>query len=115
MSALKVAEFAVSSNEIPQIHVHAPKPRHGTAKQIAASLGLRKEHVEQFLASQGVPSVTLAKQRTYVLDDVDEAIRRVGGLTAPKVRVKKAKPVAKMTADEIAVANGFRLVTRGAK
>lgn len=120
MSQSKVSQAALlGNNEDEGVSVvikrfEAP-PTRATAKQIAAGLGLGRERVEAFLDSLRVGYVVIARQRVYLVADVEDAIRRAGKIAPPVGKSKKTPPARKMTPDEIAEAAGLPLVKGGSK
>lgn len=89
-------------------------PTRATSKQIAAGLGMGRDPVEAFLDAWLVPFVIIARQRVYLVADVEDAIRRAGKIPPPVGKSKKTAPTPKMTALEIAAAAGISFVKGGA-
>lgn len=115
MSQPKVATAALLGNhEEPStvhVHQHFQAARTRTGKQIAADLSIRKEHFYTWADGQGVAYVTIAKQRVYVMADVEEAIRRAGKIAPPAPRpVQKKPPAPTMSAVDVARAAGLTVV-----
>lgn len=90
-------------------------PTRATSKQMAAGLNMGRDPFEAFLDAQRVAFVVIARQRVYLVADVEEAIRRAGKIAPPVGKSKKTAPRPKMTPDEIAEAAGLSLVKGGTK
>jgi hypothetical protein len=101
---------------VVQVHNHFQAARTRTGKQLAGDLSIGKEHFYTWADAQNVPFCIIAKQRVYVVADVEEAIRRAGKISAPapKAAPKKAT-TPKMTALEVAQAAGLRVVAKVGK
>ncbi len=120
MSASKVSQAALLGNHEDEgvkviVHRSEAAPTRATSKQMAAGLNMGRDPFEAFLDAQRVAFVVIARQRVYLVADVEDAIRRAGKIAPPVGKSKKTPPARKMTPDEIAEAAGLSLVKGGTK
>lgn len=120
MGSSKVSQAALQINQEDEgvkviVNRTEAPPTRATSKQMAAGLNMGRDPFEAFLDAWRVPFVVIARQRVYLVADVEEAIRRAGKIAPPVGKSKKTAPSPKMTADEIAEAAGLSLVKGGSK